>query len=460
MVSGYTRDIGASLEKYNISPTSFAIGPYVSKWIDPIGQSPREGNWVWDGGNFSNEACNNGRRIVKWPGRPKWHHLAPGNVTDCIQWDNNGIPYCPSAQGATISVQYHQNELPQQCTYDKLPRTQLFNGYYDRYFDDDEIERAKDNYCGVWQNITTPECEERLTEQGIYKQTVVRACLEMLDDQNHVAHNYPLLSETINGVSCRDAIIDNFKVDPSFASAIVSTGRIAEYCNDTNVAGDTAQVKGTFDPDCSCVNILNQNLDCTPYTTQCQAVIDSGKFYGPGCPAGCAEKMKRDAMLNPATPDDFIAQVKNFFDSSVGGPYCFSEACGGGHKPAYMETVQATCDMNINACFINAEKSTLDQSTMTLSCQESMNIKDNSGCEYSSWDWTPCVKNSRTGTRTATHIPTGKSCDDIATTEVCGDTGDTGDTGGGGGDGGGAKTFWIVIGIMIAIMILFGFLIF
>jgi hypothetical protein len=468
MVEGYTPEIGTILEKYNISPTSFVIGPYVSKWIDPIGQSPREGNFVRDAGNFSEEACNHGRRIVKWPGKGVWHRGLHGNVTDCIQWDNGGIPYCPAAQGANISVQYNSHELPQKCTYDKLPRTELFSGNYDKYFDASELERAKDNYCGTWQNITTPECEVRLKTKGVYQQTVVRACLEMLDGQNHVAHKYPLLSETINGVSCRDAIIDNFKVDPSFASTIVSSGRIAEYCNDANVDGDTAQVKGTFDPDCSCVNMLKPALNCGIYANACQDVIDAGQFYGPGCPAGCAEKIKRDKMLNPATPSDFVAQVKNFFDNSVGGPYCFSEACAAGHKPAYMESIQAACDMNIQACFIEAENSTLDQSSMSLSCQQSMNIQDNTGCEYSSWNWTPCVNNSKTGTRSVTHKPTGKDCDDIATTAVCGDPGGGtggGGTGGGGtgggGTGGGGKSFWIIIGFMIAIMLfLSGFLIF
>jgi hypothetical protein len=476
MVKGYTPEIGVELEGYNIQPTLYVNGPFLSQWINPIGQSPKEGNWVHAGGNFAQEACNNGRRIVKWPGTFKWHRAAMGNVTDCIQWDNNGIPYCPEAPGATISVNYHEHELQQQCTYDKLPRDKLFTGYYDKYFDNTVLETAKDDYCSQWQNIGDSECIKRLENKKIYKQQVVDVCLENVPGQTHVAHQWPLMEEVIGTTSCKNAIITSVKNLPN--AAITASGRITEYCNDSQVAGDTLKVKGIFDPACSCVNMLNPNLDCTPYSAACQPGVAAGIFDVPGCPAGCVEKIKRDQMFSTAATDPFVAQVKNFFDTSVGGPYCFSQSCQAGNKDVFLTSTYSGCNMNIQACFINAVGNKLDNSSITPSCQMDMNITDTTECEYSSWEWSPCVNNSQTGTRKMTHQPSGQICDKLATTQYCGDTNATGGDDGnnhqsGSGvtpDGGvpgsppsrfGIGNFWLIVGLILAVILIsFGVVVF
>ena len=94
-----------------------------------------------------------------------------------------------------------------------------------------------------------------------------------------------------------------------------------------------------------------------------------------------------------------------------------------------------------------------------------MNIQDPTGCIYSEWTWTPCVSNNKTGTRTVIHQPRGQYCDQLATVSFCGGTTTSGitpsvtpTTGTKSSQG---KNFWIIIGIMIAIiLILLGFVVF
>jgi hypothetical protein len=464
MVLGYTSELGTSIEGYTIQATDYVTGPFTSNWIDPIGQYPRAGNCVPWGANVRDEVCNHGRRIVHWPA----HLCQPngalwgGNVTDCIQWDNGGVPYCPLAEGANISVEYVSDQFQQKCTYDQLPSDRLFTNYYDSYFQSSVIDGARTQYCNDWHNIDTPECIARLTVEGTYTEKVLEACLELANDQEHVAHQWPMMEENINGLNCKDAIIIATKTQNPITTT-VGSGRINEYCRDTQVVGDVAQVKGAFDPACSCVNMLNTSQDCAPYHNACRQSLDAGRMDGPGCPAACAEKMRLADMFSTANTDTFVSQVKHYFDTQFAGPYCYTNSCAGGNKNVFMETIQAGCNMNVQLCLVDAEKSVLNDSTITATCKEDMGIQDTSGCVYSEWAWTPCVSNNKTGTRTVIHQPIGQLCDNLATVSVCGGT-TTGEITGGtpvSGSKSQGKNFWIIIGIMIAIMlVLLGFVVF
>jgi hypothetical protein len=336
---------------------------------------------------------------------------------NCLNWDGNGVKYCPEVQGSKPVVQFNQGDAKQRCTYDTIPRQAIFDTTLDKYFEPADVEAMKKAYCDIAENVTTSECKDYLDTN--YDSKYVYACLGLLNGQQAPAlHVYPWADDA----GCKSAIIAYYK-SGGFGGQTVAAGQIDAYCKDKTVSGDTNKTKGFFDPACSCVNMLDTDLStkCAEFTTACNQVINAKQNYGPGCPAGCAERMKLDKAFESASTDNFVSQVKTFFDSAGGGKYCYTEACSGGRKEILMEFKPETCDGNIQACFIQVgNQSEINNSTINASCQQDMNITDNSGCQYDAFVYGNCVDNVQLGTRNVTHTPTGKTCTDTTTTKVCG----------------------------------------
>jgi hypothetical protein len=126
MVSGYTRDIGASLktEKYTMFTADPSIkGIFTTDWIDP-----QQAHFFWGGCEYPNNAgnsCHGSSRLIN--GDRTGGCLSGKYRYNCLSWDQGGKDYCPHVPGANIQVQFNGGQAKQKCTYDMIPREIIFN---------------------------------------------------------------------------------------------------------------------------------------------------------------------------------------------------------------------------------------------------------------------------------------------------------------------------------------------
>ena len=374
-----------------------------SLWIDPVNPQTYDENKLRDCGN---DILWNHTKLKKTCLR----------FNEVVAW---GSQYCPDLGGDVSAEGHGENDDPPRkvrCTYSDIREINLFRNSAEAIFAQDVLNKARQDYCYISSNLDNPDCIDLLTKDGTYQRRKIEACLELAPDQTHVSNVYPWADDD----ACLTAILENINTG-TFTDITIQSEPIDLYCSDARVKGDTNQTKGFFDPICSCINRLNY-VDCEPFTAACTALLNANpkQYYGSGCPAGCAEQL--DIQNNLDTSDPFQAQVLNFLQKDLGGPYCYTEACSAGRARKLMQEQLKPCSGNIQLCLIDAENNNFDNSSFTASCKQEMNIADTSGCEYGEWGpWGKCdtTTDMKARVRTVNNTPAGQTCSDTTDKQPC-----------------------------------------
>jgi hypothetical protein len=265
---------------------------------------------------------------------------------------------CGTFPGMTVKDATFQGDHKLSCVYSGEPTNPFDTAGLELWFEQTVIDKMQSNYCQKTNtlNVDNTHCKSILGNN--YYKTKIESCVNagfVANSANKIyKQGWP------KEASCITAINDAIRLNDTSASTAKSAAH--DYCS---------TAAGRIDQVCACFNVSDTSLNCEDAKYNCEGSSGSTQ-----CPTGCTDYIKLKKSLNE------IGAPAALLSSVTSDALCYQPACLGNNSTTTIipdSSQTHICPTSIQACINTFSNNNYSNSTVSVSCQNTLGITNSPG---------------------------------------------------------------------------------